>query len=105
MLGVCYAYPSPPLNAAKAPKKFLTLRTYQPHAAMSGELCAPLPIQIEQPPVFVDGEVVGHPGNVVANAPRRALSARAVAALLPGRRQQFRLGQKNVEQLTQDALG
>ena len=49
--------------------------------------------------------MVGHAGDVVADAPRRALAVRTVAALLPSGRQNLRLGDEEIEELLQNALG
>ena len=59
--------------------------------------------RIEQAAMFLEGECVGHTGDVIADSARRALAARTIAALLPSRRQQFRLRDEEIEQLAKEA--
>src|SRR5258706_14093853 len=64
-----------------------------------------LPIHGEKAPVFIDGVVIGHASDVVADAPRGLRAAGPIAAQLPVRRQKFRFRKQQLEQLAEDALG
>src|SRR5580704_4616607 len=60
-------------------------------------------IQIEQPLVLVEGEAVGHAGDVVGDQAGAGLGAGRLGRLAPRRRQAVGLGEQQPEQVGHDA--